>query len=81
LTENDLANIKNIDYYHGACKWRFYMLLDVRLLAIQKKFDIHDPNLDQYILCLDTILDENKQVTLSPSEQVILGAMLQVLLK
>lgn len=69
LTDDDLNELKCFEYKIHYYIIYLYLLVEVRLLAIEKKFNIYDPNLDKYILCVNVINEENDQIAKMKDEK------------
>jgi hypothetical protein len=63
LTDDELDELVHFTYVWGRRRMTkyLYFLKDIRLLAIQKKFGIINPDLPTYINCLNAILEENQK--------------------
>ena len=60
LTDDELTELQCFSYgvAYGGVTY-LYFLKDVRMLSIQKKFNIINPDMDTYINCIDLIHKEN----------------------
>ncbi|BCS83635.1 hypothetical protein QLL95_gp0488 [Cotonvirus japonicus] len=60
LNDNDLTKLTCFEYdkRNGDTVY-LYLLVDVKLMMIEKKYGVFNPNLDQYIACLNNIETEN----------------------
>jgi len=63
LTDSELNELSRFEYHFRHGVLYLYFLKDVRLAAIQKKFNIVSPDLYTYINCVNRIYEDNKKET------------------
>ena len=62
LKKNDLDDIDCYSYKNRFGTYtNYYILKEIRLIAINARFDLAYPNIDQYTKCITVILDESQE--------------------